>query len=365
MHFQEENADASIAARRSFGPNTLRASYILFLSLALASASCTDARLRPYYDYKYLNEYRYALGENYAEVDGLKLCYQEFGQGDTVLIVPGLGTSIDFWQLNIPVLARSFHVVAVDPPGFGKSDKPDAGYELSWMNSKIIAFMDARGIDRVSVIGGSMGGHLALLLALDHPDRVDKLVMMGSTGDWPPPGPLLRPGLKGLWNERIVNDYLRGHWPAIFQKMVLHPNEMTQRLLRYQMALRADYDRFWPEGRASARAIRSIFFSSCRDRLAEVRVPVLLVWGQSDQIHTPEHARFMHQRIPNSSLVILANSGHEAMIDQTEKFNDAVVSFLKTGSPDTQTLAMTPGGSAVGTFPGPAHLRAGDTAPIK
>jgi 4,5:9,10-diseco-3-hydroxy-5,9,17-trioxoandrosta-1(10),2-diene-4-oate hydrolase len=287
-----------------------------------------------------VNEYRYALGEKYAEVEGLKLCYQDIGQGETVVIIPGLGTSIDFWQLNIPTLAGQFRVAAVDPPGFGKSDKPDASYELSWMNSKILAFLDARGVGRFSVIGGSMGGHLALLLALDYPDRVNKLVMMGSTGDWPPPGPLLEGGLRALWNEQLVTDYLRGSWPDVFHKIIQHPTAMTEQLLRYQMALRADYDRFWPEGRASARAIRSIFFSSCRDRLADVRVPALLIWGASDQIHTADHARFMHERIPNSSLVIVGDSGHEVMIDQTEQFNAAVVSFLKTGFPGGPAVAM-------------------------
>src|SRR5437773_2122615 len=75
----------------------------LILVVAAGGLGCTEARLRPYRDDRIVEAYRYALGERYAEVDGLRLCYQEFGQGDMVLILPGLGTSIDFWQLNIPV----------------------------------------------------------------------------------------------------------------------------------------------------------------------------------------------------------------------------------------------------------------------
>jgi pimeloyl-ACP methyl ester carboxylesterase len=187
--------------------------------LALTCASCTDFRLAGYRDDRFLAEYRYALGEQYVEAEGIKFCYQELGQGPTVLILPGLGTSIDFWQLNVPALAEHFHVVALDPPGFGKSGKPDATYELPWINQRILAFLDAKQIEQASIIGGSMGGHLGLLLALDHPERVDKLVMMGATGAWPPPAPLLDMGIKLLWNEWLVSDYMRGHWPEIYALM--------------------------------------------------------------------------------------------------------------------------------------------------
>lgn len=320
-----------------------RASRLLWLlAVAPAAASCTDLRLRPYRDDGLLAEYHYALGERFAEVDGLKLCYQDYGHGDDVLILPGLGTSIDFWQRNVPALAEQFHVVAVDPPGFGKSEKPDASYELSWICARILAFMDTRSLLRVSIIGGSMGGHLGLLLALNHSDRVRSLVMMGSTGDWPHPGPLLDLSLKTLWNEALVTNYLRGHWPTIFQKMITHSTDMSRRLFRVQMAERADRARYAAEGRASARALRSIVYSSCRDRLADVRVPVLLIWGESDSIHPAADARYMHSRIPRSTLVLLHDSGHEAMIDQPDQFNQAVIAFLRTAAPVASPMPVSP-----------------------
>ena len=69
------------------------------------------------------------------------------------------------------MLAERFHVVAVDPPGFGKSDKPNNSYDLVWICDRVIAFLKAKGIDRASFIGGSMGGHLAMLIALKNPER--------------------------------------------------------------------------------------------------------------------------------------------------------------------------------------------------
>jgi pimeloyl-ACP methyl ester carboxylesterase len=245
----------------------------------VAVEGCTELAVAPYRDQALVRDYRYALGEKYIDVDGLRLCYQERGQGETVLVLPGLATSIDLWQLNIPALAEHCHVVALDPPGFGKSDKPDASYDLAWLRDRILAFMDARGIRRASLIGGSLGGQLALMVAMERPECVDKLVLMGSSGGWPPPGFLLAGGLRVFWNDALVTDHLRRNWPDIYHKMFIRQTPVTQVWFRYEMAVRADPARFGPEGRAASRALLSIFFHSCLGRLAGLRQPTLLIWG--------------------------------------------------------------------------------------
>ncbi len=302
------------------------------VTVAATSAGCTDRQLARYRDDEFLAQHHYALGEQYLEVDGLQLCYQEYGTGETVVILPGLGTSIDFWQLNVPAIAERYHVLAVDLPGFGKSDKPDASYDLPWICQRIETFLDAKQVVRASFIGGSMGGHLGLLMALDHPERVDKLVIMGSSGIWPRPGIILNLALKTLWNDAIVTDYLRRNWPKIYSRISKYQTPMTQRLLRYQMAVRADATRYAPEGRASCRALRSIFYNSCRDRLAEITVPVLLIWGETDPIHPPKDAVYFRAHLPDARLVIVPDAAHEVMVDQPQTFNRLVLTFLEQGT---------------------------------
>jgi len=292
----------------------------------------TDMKLAKYRDPQFVSEYRYALGEQYLEVDGLEYCYQEMGSGPNVVILPGLGTSVDFWQLNLPVLAEHFHVIAVDLPGFGKSDKPDASYDLRWMCDRIIAFLDAKGVQKTHVIGGSLGGHLALLLALEHPERFEKVVLKGSCGGWPAPSILLHLGFHTLWNEWVVTDHLRNNWPEIFDRIFNTESEMIDRLFRYQMAVRADLGLFAPEGRASARALKSIFYNSCRDCLDKVKQPVLLMWGGDDFIHPPVDGRYFREHLPNSRLVIVDGAAHEVMVDRPDIFNKAVIDFLKNGT---------------------------------
>jgi pimeloyl-ACP methyl ester carboxylesterase len=316
-------------------PRSVNAHLCLTLAGAatcLSCASCTDLLLAKYRDPDYLENHRYRLGEQYISVGGLELCYQEQGWGEPLIILPGLATSVDFWQLNVPVLARSYHVLALDLPGFGKSAKPDVPYDLDWFCDQILLFMDAKGIHRASFIGDSMGGQLAMMIAHRHRERVDKLVLTGSCGAWPPPSRLVTAALNALWNESIVTDHLRRTWPSTFTGLFRRQTEVTRDLLRYQMAIRAEGSGYAPEGRASARAMRSIFFHSCRSCLGDLSQPTLLIWGQHDHIHLFSEAATLRMGIPDSRLVVVPDAAHAVMIDQPETFNRLILAFLKDGT---------------------------------
>jgi len=302
------------------------------LPVCLSCASCTDLLLKKYVDNDYLQTHQYRLGEQYIEVGDIELCYQEQGEGECVIILPGLATSIDFWQLNIPALAQAHRVLAVDPPGFGKSDKPDVPYDLDWICDQIVLFMDAKGARRASLIGGSLGGQLAVMIAQSHPDRVDKLVLMGSSGAWPKPSLLVTAALRTLWSEAVITDHMRWTWPDMYQELFLRQTEVTRELLHYQMAIRAEAPRYASEGRASARALRSIFFHSCRDYLGDIAQPTLLVWGCRDNIHLFAEAAAFRKAMPDCRLVVVPDAAHEVMLDQPETFNRLVLAFLKDGT---------------------------------
>jgi 4,5:9,10-diseco-3-hydroxy-5,9,17-trioxoandrosta-1(10),2-diene-4-oate hydrolase len=298
---------------------------------AVACVSCTDILLTPYRQDRLAREYHYTLGEQYAEVNGLKVCYQQQGDGPDLVIIPGLGTNIDFWQQAIPAIAPHCRVWAMDPPGFGRSEKPDASYDLPWMCDQVLAFMDAMHIEKATLMGGSLGGHLALLIAINHPQRVDRLILMGSCGAWPAPGPLLTTAIHLLWNDAVVADHMRRNWPDIYRRMFIRQTEITQRIFRFQMAVRANAAVYLPEGRAESRALRSIFFNTCCGRLPQVRQPALLIWGESDHFHLLSEAHRLRRDLPNSRLVVVPDCGHEVMCDQPEVFNNLVITFLTGG----------------------------------
>jgi pimeloyl-ACP methyl ester carboxylesterase len=171
-------------------------------------------------------------------------------------------------------------------------------------------------------------------MALNHPDRVSKLVLMGSVGNWEPPGLLLDAAIKTLWNDSLATSFLRERWPEIYAKMFQTKTLMTEAIFRYDMALRADGPKYYPYGRAASRAFRSILKSSCRDRLCEVACPVLLVWGEKDTIHSAaEVAVHFREHLPDSRLVVVPDAAHEVMVDQPEVFNSLVLAFLESGTP--------------------------------
>jgi pimeloyl-ACP methyl ester carboxylesterase len=245
-----------------------------------------------------------------------------------VLILPGLGTSIDFWQLVIPALAERHHVVAIDPPGIGKSDKPDQCYRLDCIAAQIVTFMDAKGIDRAHLIGGSMGGHLALILAHRIPGRVEKLVLMGSCGAWPEPSPYINLAIRLLWSDALVTDHVRRNWEHIYNGLFERESEVRSAILRYQLARLADLKVYRDEGRAFSRSLRSIFYSSCRPFMSEIPQPALLIWGEHDRIHLNNEAEYLRDNLPDARLVIVPGAGHEVMIDDPGRFNRLVLAFL-------------------------------------
>jgi 4,5:9,10-diseco-3-hydroxy-5,9,17-trioxoandrosta-1(10),2-diene-4-oate hydrolase len=273
--------------------------------------------------------YAYPLGENYMEINGIRLCYQDVGQGDeTLLILPGLLTSIDFWRQNIPEWAKHYRVVAVDYPGIGKSDKPDASYATDWLVEQVVAFMDAMGIERATIIGGSLGGQMTLMMGLLHPERVNRLVVMGSSGITPYPSQETEWILTNWWTEGVGTIGLMAAWKIVTADFFATDCELGQELTERQLADRQQLSTFRAEGIAATRALKNTLYYTLVDRLGEITCPVLLIWGEYDYIHPVKAGRYMHEHLSDSTLIVVPGSGHEVMVDAPDAFNAIVLDFL-------------------------------------
>src|SRR5512132_3789069 len=134
-----------------------------------------------------------------ADAAGVKTNYLEAGQGPEVVLIHGSGpgvTAYANWRLVIPALAESFHVVAPDMVGFGYTERPgDVSYSVQTWADQTVGLMDSLGIQKAHLVGNSFGGSIALRIATQHPDRVDRMVLMGSMGvDFP-----ITEGLDRVW----------------------------------------------------------------------------------------------------------------------------------------------------------------------
>ena len=267
---------------------------------------------------------------------GVNVHYAQAGEGPVVLLVHGLGTSSVTWGHNIePLAAAGYTVLAPDLPGYGDSDKPrwlsyspEAGARL------IHDFLDALGVDRVSLVGNSAGGLISGLFALDHPLRVERLVLVASGGL----------GRDVSWALRILSVPVLGE--LIYQPMLLRMLGVGNRLFYRPPAFPEGFlpgpERLDPESRrATIKAVRSgitLFGQKkrCRiiDRLAGLAVPIMTVWGTEDRYIPVSHAHLMSRVLPRSEVRTITECGHWPHMERADEFNALLIRFLESGPDD-------------------------------
>ena len=277
-------------------------------------------------------------------VDGVKLHYLTGGSGSPLVLVHGLGSSaaVEFFY-NLEPLAAHHRVIAVDLPGFGQSDKPVVEYTIDVFVKAVSDLMASEGVVRAAVMGVSMGGRVALGLALTAPEQVERLVLVDALGVGPPRRVLAYRILltKGLGELTLSGTAraLRRMNPATIRRLwgwyLNRPGRVESILSNERIA---DHGVLLsrPEYRAAyLSALRSIAgMRSLRDgvvveaRLPELQMPTLLVWGRHDHIFPPSHAESALKRLPNGRVEIFEDSGHTPQMEEPDRFNRLVLDFL-------------------------------------
>lgn len=267
------------------------------------------------------------------------------GRGSPVLLIHGLGSAGYLeWRFNLRRLAARHTVYAPDLPGFGRSEKPaTARYSVPFFVRTLVRYLQEMNLRSVFVVGTSLGGGIALELALRHPRRVRKLVLVNSVGlgrpKLQPYYPLLAlPGL-GELGMRAVQRGLRVAPPAVVRRFAARmaaADADVDELLddAYLEQLR---EMFAAEGYPEAylATVRSLLSLSAlaraldvSSRLPRVSMPVLLIWGGNDPLFPVENATWAHRLLPDSRLVVLEGAGHTPQAERPDEFNRAVLDFL-------------------------------------
>jgi pimeloyl-ACP methyl ester carboxylesterase len=271
--------------------------------------------------------------QRYLPTVGVNINYRDIGEGEPIVLVHGFGQTLETWQRLIPELSKQYRVIALDLKGSGHSDKPSDGrYGIGDQADVVMALVEALNLARITLVGHSLGGGVALLVALRWQERgesrVVRLALMNSVGfpmklprmiaslRWP----VLGPFMLYLSNpDRLVRGVLRNN--------AVNDDAVTEELVRaYADSLRA------PGGRAAlvstARQLDPKMFDSMVPRYAGLRAPALVLWCREDPVLPVEHVLRFHEELPRAHVTLLRGCGHSPQEERPLEVYDALLHFL-------------------------------------
>jgi len=262
------------------------------------------------------------------DAGGIKTNYHDAGQGSgtPLLLLHGSGPGVTAWanwRLNIPILAQGRRVVAPDMVGFGYTERPHGiQYSLDTWVEHGIAFLDALEIEQADVIGNSYGGALALAMAIRHPHRVRRLVLMGAAGVQFE----LTPGLDEVWGYTPTVEGMRRLMDSFAYNKTLVSDELAE--LRYRASIRPGYQEafsaMFPEPRQ--RWVDAL--ASPEADIRAIDKETLILHGREDRIVPPVTSKKLFELIERAQLHMFGRCGHWTQIEHAARFNELVNDFL-------------------------------------
>ena len=277
------------------------------------------------------------MTEFFTKINGIKICYEIFGNGPPIILIQGFGSRKEGFKCQIPALSEYFKVITFDNRGAGKSERVKEPYTMETLADDIKGLLDFLEVKKAHILGLSMGGMIAQQFALQHPEYVNKLVLINTVSGAPDNVglELLKKNRleqleliktdpeKAFWdNARIwfYHEYRKelkanpqkkffGMWSAedeIQESMILMPTSIDIEL-----------------------QIEALKGFNTMERLKEIKNPTLLLAASHDKVCAKSTMAEMHKRIPNSIFRIIEKAGHESPKTRATEVNSIIIDFLK------------------------------------
>jgi 2-hydroxy-6-oxonona-2,4-dienedioate hydrolase len=266
----------------------------------------------------------------YVELeDGLKIRYDEYGKDKQkhILFIHGLGSSSIVWRDIPEALSKYFHTVSVDLIGFGGSSKPELDYSTSYYAKFIKSFTRQIGIkeqDKISIIGHSLGGYIAIEYAIENKEQIEKLVLIDSSGMLDTPTPLLKQYLDAAIETDLILRYKKVN--RVFEDML------------------ADRSRLLPIvtdifigsiGKPGAKhTFESAFYNSTTksinlEKMKQIKnIPCLIIWGEKDNLIPLTYAKKFREILSEAQFELIADAGHSPFVEKTAIVYQKLLVFL-------------------------------------
>jgi pimeloyl-ACP methyl ester carboxylesterase len=308
----------------------LRILLFLFVAAAIAFAVFWYARPADLDFEEFRAAVPHSSASRFADVEGVRVHYQERGSGDVLVLIHGNNSSAYSWTDVFDELAKEFRVVALDLKGFGFTSKPVGDYRVETQAALVVGLLDRLGIERATLCGSSMGGGVALAAAINYPQRVSSLILVDSSAfeevrsaaalapayvRWPYIGSAVT--ALALTSDALVRDGLR--------KSFYDESKVTgARVEAYYRPLRTR------DGQRAARLVRDQRdYTQIENSLDKIRQPALVIWGAQDRLISLEDGKRLHSKLSNSRFVVFENCGHLPQEEMPERFVREVWGFMK------------------------------------
>jgi 2-hydroxymuconate-semialdehyde hydrolase len=259
---------------------------------------------------------------------GIRTNYHDLGSGPPLVLLHGSGPGVSSWanwRMTLPYLAeRGFRVLAPDIVGFGYTELPDvAVYDLPYWKAHLLGFLDALGLERVGLVGNSFGGALTLAFVAEHPERVDRFVLMGSAG--------VRfevtPALERVWGYESSIERMREVLDLMAYDRSLVSDDLAR--LRYEAAMRPGIlETYTSIFGVDDKQAQLDALCTPEDAIAALPHEALVVHGRDDRILPVEVSYTLASLLDRSQLHVFGRCGHWTQIEHAERFNDLVAAFF-------------------------------------
>ncbi|MFW9875816.1 MAG: alpha/beta fold hydrolase [Candidatus Thorarchaeota archaeon] len=278
------------------------------------------------------------MKEEFALVNGINLCYDIYGDGEPVLLIHGFGSKKESWIAQRDPLAQHFKVIRLDNRGAGKSDRPDSAYTMEVFADDINIFLDFLEIDKVNIIGWSLGGMIVQNMVLKYPQRVRKMVLINTNYGTPDEsGAEMYKNMRLNSLKLMKEDPIKAFWQST----------RTSFHLKFRKQMETEPTKKWyglwsvddliqnsitdpPTERDIIMQAEAIATHHTLERLHEIKNETLLITSSHDRIMPVSVMEEMHEKIPNSTLKIIDKAGHDSPLSRAPEVNNMIITFLKS-----------------------------------
>lgn len=270
-----------------------------------------------------ISETRKSSGQ-FIDIGENRIRYFEEGEGETVIMIHGLGQAMYTFRHNIHIISEYCHVITIDLIGHGHSSKPECNYEINDFSQLIVDFMDAMGIENASLLGFSTGAVIALDVAIKHPEYVNKLILLS-------PGGMTKsyPGYIKKLTTPIISDIIFTFFNKNMVKSVLEqayydPTLVKKDVIRHYHKVLSDKENL---------DAFMISLSNWNDEeiaysLSEVIAPAFIFWGENDTWHPIEMLEIYEEALGDVYSATFAECGHMLHEERADEFNKKVIEIL-------------------------------------